>query len=593
MAARAILAATLTLALLASFDAPRAAPMDRFPRLVLWAWERPVDLRALPPDVGVAFLAQTITATARGHVVLPRRQPLRVAPATPLIAVTRIETPGGDARSDRVDDIARAIASTATLPRVAAVQVDFDATLSQRPMYRQLLHAVRRALPPAIPLSITALASWCMHDDWLGDLPIDEAVPMLFRMGPAEEPLRAMAAERLRAPACRGAIGTSLDEPIGFPRAGKRVYVFNPGPWTAGTIAEAMTAMKSTDSEPLVGGGARGIGRHGLRARLRPVPDGVSRECKPSARAHPAPVLARQRRRGPAAVRAPIPGAGLPALLGSASRCPGGPARVTAARRLEQAAADAPSSSGPRSARRFSTEEPVRCDLAYRVEVNRRVGGGYQSIQNCLDDAFLSAMRTARARMSTYGGAESPQVRDVGARAGRRVQELHGRPARPAGTGARDRGCADARGPRLSDGRRLLLRHAVRRSGAPLPRDCGEDATSPWRPYGPAILAARALIRSGTTPDKYVMEPLVSRASGAAGHSRRIRRRRACTRPRADCSTSSRRTFTPGSASRGDLERPARQAALSPQQRDRLPVADGSARRRLPQRTSTTALVLP
>ena len=239
MAVRLVLAVILTLSLLVSFDAPRAAPMARLPRLVLWAWERPVDLRALPSDVGVAFLAQTITATARASVVLPRRQPLRVAPGTSLMAVTRIETPGGDPGLGQVADIARAIAATAALPRVAAVQVDFDATLSQRPMYRQLLHAIRRELPRATPLSITALASWCMQDDWLDDLPIDEAVPMLFRMGPAEEPLRAAAAARLRAPACRSAIGTSLDEPLTITRGRTRVYVFNPQPWSDAAILAA------------------------------------------------------------------------------------------------------------------------------------------------------------------------------------------------------------------------------------------------------------------------------------------------------------------------------------------------------------------
>jgi hypothetical protein len=239
MAAKLILAATLALSLLASFDTPRAAPVDRLPGLVLWAWERPVDLRNLPSGTGVAFLAQTITATARGSVVVPRRQPLRVGPATALIAVTRIEMPAGDSNTDQVDVMAGAIASTIKLPRVAAVQVDFDAMLSQRAMYRQLLHAVRRALPPGTPLSMTALASWCMQDNWLDDLPIDEAVPMLFRMGPAGESFGAGVADRLRAPACRGAIGTSLDEPLTFRHAGRRVYVFNPGPWTATTIAEA------------------------------------------------------------------------------------------------------------------------------------------------------------------------------------------------------------------------------------------------------------------------------------------------------------------------------------------------------------------
>jgi hypothetical protein len=72
MAARLVLAATLTLSLLASFDTPPAAPVDRLPALVLWAWERPVDLRTLPAGTGVAFLAQTITATARGSVVALR-----------------------------------------------------------------------------------------------------------------------------------------------------------------------------------------------------------------------------------------------------------------------------------------------------------------------------------------------------------------------------------------------------------------------------------------------------------------------------------------------------------------------------------------
>ena len=58
MAARLILAVTLTLSLLASFDAPHATPMASLPRLVLWAWERPVDLRALPPDVGASAFSE-------------------------------------------------------------------------------------------------------------------------------------------------------------------------------------------------------------------------------------------------------------------------------------------------------------------------------------------------------------------------------------------------------------------------------------------------------------------------------------------------------------------------------------------------------
>jgi len=59
------------------------------PSLVLWAWERPEDLRGLGTSAGVAFLAQTI-ALDESIAVRPRRQPLHVDRSTALIAVTRI-----------------------------------------------------------------------------------------------------------------------------------------------------------------------------------------------------------------------------------------------------------------------------------------------------------------------------------------------------------------------------------------------------------------------------------------------------------------------------------------------------------------------
>lgn len=208
------------------------------PRLMLWAWERPVDLRDLPPDTGVAFLAQTITISSGASIVAPRRQPLRVSPDTPIAAVTRVEAPGAvPLAQGRIDEIAAAIARTAELPRVSAIQIDFDATRSQREMYRRLLFAVHAALPRRIPLSMTALASWCLHDRWLDDLPIDEAVPMLFRMGPEEQALRAAWPARFSG-TCAAAIGTSLDERLPH-RASQRVYVFNPQPWTPEAIAAA------------------------------------------------------------------------------------------------------------------------------------------------------------------------------------------------------------------------------------------------------------------------------------------------------------------------------------------------------------------
>lgn len=225
-----------------SYASPARAAARTLPPLILWAWERPEDLRALDPDTGVAFLAQTITLATDRFAVMPRRQPLRVDRQTALVAVTRVEVGRSTALASSaidVDAVAAIVARTATLPQVVVVQLDFDAAVSERPFYRRLLESVRARLDPAIALSITALASWCVGDDWLHGLPIDEAVPMLFRMGPENQPLRKLALARSNARSeCRGAVGWSIDEPLGVEADGRRMYVFNPKPWTARTIAD-------------------------------------------------------------------------------------------------------------------------------------------------------------------------------------------------------------------------------------------------------------------------------------------------------------------------------------------------------------------
>src|SRR3989442_11847646 len=93
MRTSALIVAISGLSLLAPSYAARERPsLTTLPRLMLWAWERPLDLRGLDADVGVAFLAQTITIAGDRVDREPRRQPLRVSPAARLLAVTRIET---------------------------------------------------------------------------------------------------------------------------------------------------------------------------------------------------------------------------------------------------------------------------------------------------------------------------------------------------------------------------------------------------------------------------------------------------------------------------------------------------------------------
>jgi hypothetical protein len=106
---------------------------------------------------------------------------------------------------------------------------------SEREFYGQLLQELRQKLPPQIPLSMTALASFCVGDRWLDDLPVDEAVPMIFRMGPDDRRIKTMLANGydFREPPCRTSYGVAVDEPFAHSlNDGRRLYVFNPRPWT-------------------------------------------------------------------------------------------------------------------------------------------------------------------------------------------------------------------------------------------------------------------------------------------------------------------------------------------------------------------------
>jgi hypothetical protein len=218
------------------------------PGIVLWAWEEPEDLRFVnPQNTGIAFLAVTIRLQGNATMVRPRFQPLRVPDAAKLVSVVRIEA---DSRAElnrsQMERSVAAIVETSSLPRVRAVQVDFDATLSQRSFYRNLLIELRRQLPPAVPISITALASWCLDDDWISALPIDEAVPMLFRMsaGTHQVVARLASGKDFRSPLCQGSLGISTDERWSALPAGRRVYIFHSKPWDQKTELASLREVR-------------------------------------------------------------------------------------------------------------------------------------------------------------------------------------------------------------------------------------------------------------------------------------------------------------------------------------------------------------
>jgi Protein of unknown function (DUF3142) len=232
----------------ASLPSLPAAFADQVPQRVLWAWEEPEDLHTLPSNVGIAYLAETDILT--DHViVLPRRQPLSPAPGAPLIAVVRIETRPGFADTSALRlALAERLAYYGTRNDIRALQLDFDATQSQQPFYRGVLEALRPQLPRTLPLSITALVTWCGPHSWLHTLPIDEAVPMEFRMGgPRAIAFTGTTRPRyaITEPLCRSSLGLSTDEPwpasLSTLNPSTRVYLFAPRPWQPAELVSIST----------------------------------------------------------------------------------------------------------------------------------------------------------------------------------------------------------------------------------------------------------------------------------------------------------------------------------------------------------------
>jgi hypothetical protein len=220
---------------------PSTKTLEQLPSVILWAWERPERLSFINPEkVGVAFLAKTITLHDNSVAVRPRLQPLNVPPGTKLVAVVRIETDHRPSLSAaQLTQTVDELISASRLSDIKALQIDFDATVSQRDFYRNLLIQLRDLLPNEFPISITALASWCAGDNWLEHLPIDEAVPMMFRLG--VEKRKFQAGYEFSATPCKTSAGISTDEPVTLPSV-NRLYIFNPDPWSQLSLDKTLEA---------------------------------------------------------------------------------------------------------------------------------------------------------------------------------------------------------------------------------------------------------------------------------------------------------------------------------------------------------------
>jgi hypothetical protein len=221
--------------------APAVPPMTANsgePQVMLWAWQQPQDLRFLDPRrVGVSWLIETLWLEGSQVRVMPNLNPLRVPASIWLMACVRIET--DPARPPtfspaQLEAAVRELDGVARRPLTRGLQLDFDARQSEQRFYRRLLFRLRRRLPSNRPLSITALASWCLSDDWLHGLPANEIVPMLFNLGPDGGQIRGLLARAggFPEPRCDTAAGLDLEAPPTPVPARERLYLFDPRGWS-------------------------------------------------------------------------------------------------------------------------------------------------------------------------------------------------------------------------------------------------------------------------------------------------------------------------------------------------------------------------
>jgi len=209
--------------------------------LVLWAWERPEDLRFAGREAEVAAQTGFIELSGDRLMVRGRRHPLLAAPGQVTTAVVHVQI---DPRRrlvwtpEREAQVAQAVLRLAKRPGVRRLQLDFEVRASERQILLAVLRGVRAGLPEGVAFSMTALASWCDTETWLDEAPVDEIVPMLFRMGLGGERLKAKLAAGgdFANPRCRQALAVSTDTPLTRAPAGRRVYLFNPGSWTAASF---------------------------------------------------------------------------------------------------------------------------------------------------------------------------------------------------------------------------------------------------------------------------------------------------------------------------------------------------------------------
>lgn len=257
--------------------ATRQAALAALPPLMLWVWERPDDTRSWLANstrssksteagdaaagadlqaqrIGVAVLDSTVLLRDGSATVRRRQQALRLPPEwsasgrllpkAPLVTIVHIDMASGAHKpllnERQKQTIVRTVTAAAKRSPSQVVQLDFEVMHSQKPFLADIIRRSRAALPDNVALSITAQPSWCVGDAWLADLPVDEVVPMAFRMtGDVKRTQEILIHDgRFPRPECQPSLGLALNEqPWPDKLRSQRLYLFNRAAWSATPMA--------------------------------------------------------------------------------------------------------------------------------------------------------------------------------------------------------------------------------------------------------------------------------------------------------------------------------------------------------------------
>lgn len=220
----------LLLAALIGFASPGVRAAEALPQVLWWYWDRPAAQLPPPaPGIGAAVVVAHVLLSGEAAIRQRRRSALPLPDTVAILPVIHVEIDPGRPFAGTPAQLAAlrdAVTEAATHGATDWVQLDFEARQSQRDFWRASVDAIKAALPRHTRLSVTALASWCHGDRWLADAPVDEVVPMYFRLGRARQHYVARSAAGVSEPLCAHAHGVADDEPDWPVSLPGRRYVF-------------------------------------------------------------------------------------------------------------------------------------------------------------------------------------------------------------------------------------------------------------------------------------------------------------------------------------------------------------------------------